>query len=144
MTASTARQTVDAVEALQDAHGLPVTGTVDQATADALGQDLQALGGAAADEALATTAAVQQTLSLAGFWDGPIDGQWTPALTDALKSFQAALGVKPTGTVDAATLAALDKAIATAQEPEPSPTETPTETPAESPSPSPTESESPS
>ena len=137
-------ETVDAVEALQKAHGLPVTGTVDQATADALGQDLQALGGAAADEALASTAAVQQTLSLAGFWDGPIDGQWTPALTDALKSFQVELGVKPTGTVDAATLAALDKAIATAQEPEPSPTETSTETPTESPSPSPTESESPS
>lgn len=126
-------QTVDAVEALQEAHGLPVTGTVDRATAAALDDDLRAAGGAAADEALASTAAVQQTLSLTGFWDGPVDGQWTPALTDALKTFQAELGVKPTGTVDAATLTALDEAIATAQESEPSPTETPTPTSSESP-----------
>ena len=29
---------------------------------------------------------------------------WTPALTEALKDFQTALGVEPTGTVDAATM----------------------------------------
>jgi murein L,D-transpeptidase YcbB/YkuD len=85
--------TVDAVQALQKAHGLPVTGTVDKATQAALQADLQAKGGAAAQQALASTAAVQQTLKLAGFWDGPVDGQWTPALTDALKKFQAELGV---------------------------------------------------
>ena len=62
-----------------------------------------------------TTTAVQQTLKLAGFWDGPVDGEWTPELTDALKEFQTELGVKPTGTVDAATVAALEKAIAEAQ-----------------------------
>jgi murein L,D-transpeptidase YcbB/YkuD len=38
--------TVDAVEALQKAHGLPVTGTVDKATDAALQSDLQAKGGA--------------------------------------------------------------------------------------------------
>jgi peptidoglycan hydrolase-like protein with peptidoglycan-binding domain len=54
---------------------------------------------------------VQQTLKLAGFWDGPVDGEWTPALTEALKEFQTALGVKPSGEVDAATVAALEKAI---------------------------------
>jgi murein L,D-transpeptidase YcbB/YkuD len=105
--------TVDAVKALQKAHGLPVTGTVDKATDAALQADLKAKGGAAAQEAVASTAAVQQTLKLAGFWTGPVDGQWTPALTEALKSFQAALGVEPTGTVDAATIAALERAIAT-------------------------------
>ncbi len=104
--------TVDAVEALQKTHGLPVTGTVDKATAAALQSDLAAKGGAVAQAAVASTAAVQQTLKIAGFWDGPVDGQWTPDLTKALKDFQAALGVKPTGTVDAATLAALEKAIA--------------------------------
>ena len=77
--------TVEAVEALQKAHGLPVTGTVDKATAAALQADLQAKGGAAAQTAVASTAAVQQTLKLAGFWDGPVDGNWTPALTDALR-----------------------------------------------------------
>ncbi len=105
-------QTVAAVEALQQAHGIPVTGTVDKATAAALEADLLAKGGAAAEEALASTAAVQQTLHLAGFWDGPVDGEWTPELTEALESFQTELGVKPTGTVDAATIAALEDAIA--------------------------------
>jgi peptidoglycan hydrolase-like protein with peptidoglycan-binding domain len=113
--------TVDAVEALQKAHGLPVTGTVDKATDAALQSDLQAKGGAAAQESLASTAAVQQTLKLAGYWNGPVDGNWTPALTEALKSFQTALGVKPTGTVDAATIAALEKAIATAKQQKTSP-----------------------
>ena len=104
--------TVDAIEALQQAHGLPSTGTVDKATAAALQSDLAAKGGAIAQEAVASTAAVQQTLKLAGFWDGPVDGEWTPELTKALKDFQTELGVKPTGTVDAATVAALEKAIA--------------------------------
>ncbi len=44
-----------------------------------------------------------------------MDGQWTPALTKALRDFQTKLGVKPTGTVDAATIAALEKAIAEAR-----------------------------
>jgi peptidoglycan hydrolase-like protein with peptidoglycan-binding domain len=111
--------TVDAVSALQRAHGLPVTGTVDKATDAALQADLQAKGGAAAQQATASTAAVQQTLKLAGYWTGPVDGTWTPALTEALKNFQVALGVPPTGTVDAATIAALQKAIADAKQPAP-------------------------
>ena len=106
--------TVDAVEALQRAHGLPITGTVDKATADALQADVATKGDAVAQDAVAATAAVQQTLKLAGFWDGPVDGEWTPAVTTALKDFQTALGVKSTGTIDAATVAALDKAIAEA------------------------------
>ena len=114
--------TVDAVQALQKAHGLPVTGTVDKATDAALQSDLQAKGGAAAQQELTSTAAVQQTLKLAGFWDGPVDGQWTPALTEALKELQSELGVPATGTVDAATVAALEKAIAEAGQPTPSPT----------------------
>ena len=132
--------TVDAVEALQEAHGLPSTGTVDKATADALQDDLAAKGGATAQQEVATTAAVQQTLKLAGFWDGPVDGVWTPALTEALKDFQTELGVEPTGTVDAATLTALEKAIEEAQaEPSESPTSeaaTPSSDPSE---PSPTD-----
>lgn len=107
--------TVDAVKTLQRAHGLPVTGTVDKATDSALQADLQAKGGAAAQDAVASTAAVQQTLKIAGYWTGPVDGKWTPALTEALKSFQTKLGVKPSGTVDAATIAALEHSIATAK-----------------------------
>jgi peptidoglycan hydrolase-like protein with peptidoglycan-binding domain len=127
--------TVAAVESLQESHGLPTTGTVDKATAAALQSDLAAKGGAAEKQSVATTAAVQQTLSLAGFWSGPVDGEWTPALTEALKAFQTELGVEPTGVVDAATIAALERAIAEGSEPEPTPTATPSEG-TESPSPS--------
>jgi peptidoglycan hydrolase-like protein with peptidoglycan-binding domain len=116
---------VAAVESLQKAHGLPVTGTVDKATDAALRADLGAKGGAAAKDAVASTAAVQQTLKLAGYWDGPVDGEWTPALTEAVKTFQTDLGVKPTGEVDAATVAAFEKAIAAAQPPESTPPATP-------------------
>ncbi|TDN90713.1 peptidoglycan-binding domain-containing protein [Microbacterium sp. BK668] len=126
--------TVQAVEELQKASGLPVTGTVDKATAEALQAALAAAGGAAADASLASTAAIQQTLKLLGFWDGPVDGVWTPELTEAVKACQVELGVEPTGTVDAATVAAFQRAVADLTEslaspdpdepqPEPSPEE---------------------
>ena len=104
-------KTVAAVEALQKANGLPQTGTLDKATEKALRSELAAKGGAAAQQQTASTAAVQQTLKFAGYWDGPVDGQWTEALTDALEEVQKDLGVKVTGTVDAATIAAAEKAI---------------------------------
>lgn len=121
--------TAQAVEELQRQNGLPVTGWVDRATAEALQAEIEALGGAAAAEALASTAAVQQTLKLVGFWDGPVDGVWTPELTAAVQEFQVELGVEPTGVVDAATIAAFEKAISELQAagPSPTPTETPTE-----------------
>ena len=126
-------ETVDAVTALQKANGLPQTGTMDKATEAALRAELEAAGGAAAQEAMASTAALQQTLTLAGYWDGPVDGQWTDELTDALKEFQSDLGVKPTGEVDAATITAFEEALAAAQAtPSPSPTpDSPSPTPAE-------------
>ena len=120
-------ETVEAVQALQKANGLPETGTVDKATEAALRAELEAAGGAAAQEEMASTAALQQTLKLAGYWDGPIDGQWTDELTAALKELQTDLGVEPTGEVDAATIAAFEEALAMAQAtPSPSPTPTPT------------------
>ncbi|MFB9311095.1 peptidoglycan hydrolase-like protein with peptidoglycan-binding domain [Agromyces hippuratus] len=124
--------TVQAIEDLQEANGLPVTGTVDKATAAALQAELVALGGAAAQDSLASTAAVQQTLNLVGFWDGPVDGVWTDELTAALQAFQTELGVEPTGAVDAATIAAFEQAIAemTAPDAEPSPSASPTSPPA--------------
>jgi peptidoglycan hydrolase-like protein with peptidoglycan-binding domain len=136
-------ETVDAVQALQKANGLPQTGTMDKATEAALRSELEAAGGAAAQESMASTAAVQQTLKLAGYWDGPVDGQWTDELTDALEEFQTDLGVKPTGTVDAATITAFNEALATAQA-TPSPTPTPEASAPVEPSnePSPTDSAS--
>ncbi len=105
-------QTMDAVKQLQTENGLPTTGYVDQATALALEKKLAALGQQAAAQELTQTASVQTVLKLTGYWTGPIDGKWTQELTDALKGFQTALGVPPTGAVDAATLAAFEQALA--------------------------------
>jgi peptidoglycan hydrolase-like protein with peptidoglycan-binding domain len=118
-------QTEAAVEAVQKAHGLPVTGAVDKATQAALSADLAAKGGAAAQSTLVATAQLQQTLHLAGYWDGPIDGQWTPELTAALQKLQTDLGVEPTGTVDPATVAAFEAAVKALTAPAPAPTPTP-------------------
>ena len=107
--------TANAVKALQKANNLPTTGWADKATAAALDSAVAAKAGAAAKQATIETSAVQSTLKLAGYWTGPVDGNWTPELTTALKNFQTALGVPPTGQVDAATIAALQQAIANAQ-----------------------------
>ena len=101
-------QTVEAVKQFQTATGLPVTGIVDQATALALEKQ------AAADAETQTTV-LQTILKLTGFWDGPIDGNTTPELTDALKAFQTELGVEPTGAVDPPTIAAFLEALAEVQ-----------------------------
>lgn len=121
--------TTAAVQALQKAHGLPETGWMDKATEVALQEDLIAKGGAAALAATASTAALQQTLHLVGYWDGPIDGQPSDELTAALQKFQTDLGVEPTGVVDAATIAAFEKALSdlTGAEPTPEPTPEPSE-----------------
>ncbi len=119
-------ETVAAVQALQKDNGLPQTGTMDKATAAALRAELVAEGGATAQQETASTAAVQQTLVLAGYWDGPVDGVWSDELTEALEAFQSDLGVPVTGTVDAATIAALEALIAGGRE---RPSEGPSATP---------------
>ncbi len=121
--------TVAAVQAFQTAHQLPATGYVDIATSRALAaalaqQDTSAAGQATA-QAIAYASAVQTALKLAGYWNGPIDGQWTDDLTKALQSFQTELGVPSTGTVDTATLAALQQAIKDAKAPAATTTSTP-------------------
>ena len=133
-------ETVDAVQALQKANGLPQTGWMDKATDAALQSELAAAGGAAAQQATASTAAVQQTLTLAGYWDGPIDGEWSDDLTEALEEFQTDLGVPATGTVDAATIAAFNEALANAQE-TPSASASASPEPSEEPSGEPSEEE---
>ena len=87
-----------------------------------------------AEQELVTTAAVQQTLKLLGFWEGPIDGVWSDELTEAVKDFQKELGVEETGEIDADTLAAWEKAFEEFTNPSPSPT--PSAEPTASPSPS--------
>ena len=121
--------TVDAVKRLQADSGLTETGFVDRATAEALDALLADLELQAAAANLTHTASVQTVLTLTGFWQGPVDGVWTDELTAALQDFQTALGVEPTGVVDAATLAAFEQALAGEQasttpttEPAPEPT----------------------
>jgi peptidoglycan hydrolase-like protein with peptidoglycan-binding domain len=104
-------ETVAAVEALQTGTGLPVTGLVDRATAAALEDAVAAAGAESANLAIAHTAALQSILAAAGYWTGPIDGEWTDALTAALQAFQTDLGVPATGALDAATLAAARQAL---------------------------------
>jgi peptidoglycan hydrolase-like protein with peptidoglycan-binding domain len=101
-------QTVAAVEQLQTDSDLPVTGLVDEATARALQEKLEAAG----QEQARQNVVLQTILRLTGFWDGPLDGVWTPELTQALVDFQTELGVEPTGVVDAATIAAFQQALA--------------------------------
>ena len=115
--------TTAAVEALQEEAGLPVTGYVDLATREALDEALAKKGQSAANQAQVEAASVQTVLKLAGFWDGPIDGEWTPELEAALKDFQKELGVEQTGAVDATTLSALEELLVTIQtQASPSPT----------------------
>jgi hypothetical protein len=55
-----------------------------------------------------TVREVQQTLSQRGFDPGPIDGLWGPRTQAALRQFQQAQGMAASGTLDAATMSALD------------------------------------
>ncbi|HTN80073.1 MAG TPA: peptidoglycan-binding domain-containing protein [Acidimicrobiales bacterium] len=112
-------KTLAAVEQVQTEAGLPVTGLVDQATALALDKK-------AAGKALLQTTALQTVLKITGYWAGPVDGKWTPELTDALETFQTDLGVEPTGVIDPATMAAFEQAVEAAQSEPPAPTTTTT------------------
>ncbi len=47
---------------------------------------------------------VQQTLAEAGFYRAGIDGIWGPRTTAALRSYQVANGIPPTGRMDVATV----------------------------------------
>ena len=123
-------ETVSAVEDLQADAGLPVTGLVDMPTRDALDEAVAQAGSSAASQQAIQASSVQTVLKLAGYWPGPVNGEWTPELEQALKDFQRDLGVEPTGAVDAATLAALEDLLVELTAPEP------TETPSPTPSPS--------
>jgi peptidoglycan hydrolase-like protein with peptidoglycan-binding domain len=112
-------ETVAAVKALQASAGLPQSGVVDPATEASMAQQLAAKG----EQQALNVAALQGVLTAAGYYTGPIDGAWTPAVEDALKAYQTAQNLPPTGTMDAATLAAL---LSLGRPAEPAPTTTTT------------------
>ena len=133
--------TVEAVMTLQSESDLPQTGTLDKATDAALSAKLAE---ADSEEAL-TTAALQQTLKLAGYWDGEIDGVWSDELTAAVEQVQSDLGIEVTGEVDALTVAAAQEAFEAAtsgSEETDEPSETATEDSSEEPSDGQSEDES--
>ena len=100
---------VAALKETQAALGVPVTGVYDPATDAALRARL----GAGSSLLTDSTKQLQQLLTTYGFYTGPIDGVYSAATVAGVKALQAALGVPPTGVVDAATLqAAYDKGIA--------------------------------
>ncbi len=91
-----------AIAAFQTSVGLPATGVVDAATEAALRAALGEYG----DLFSTSTLGLQQLLTDLGFYSGPLDGVWSPALTDAIRALQVELGVPPTGVIDAATIRA--------------------------------------
>lgn len=104
--------TITAVEQFQEDNGLPVTGLVDPPTQAAVNV---ALGGRAS----AQVGALQAILIATGYYDGSVDGQWSPEVEAALIALQEDLGLEPTGEIDAATLRALQEALsATDEDPE--------------------------
>lgn len=97
--------TVAAVKALQEQAGLPVTGLMDRASQAALAELL-------AGQSASQVKALQGLLTGLGYWAGPIDGVWTDELGVALARLQSDLGLEPTGTIDIATLLAIQAALA--------------------------------
>lgn len=105
--------TAGAVSVFQQAKGLPATGTVDLATATALG--LVAAKPQLAPGASGTAVQqLQQRLLAAGIRvPGGADGLYGPATATAVRSFQVARQLPATGTVDAWTAAVLAAPAAT-------------------------------
>jgi uncharacterized surface protein with fasciclin (FAS1) repeats len=98
-------ETIGAVEALQEAAGLPVTGLMDPATQAALADEL-------AGQESAQIAALQGLMVATGYYPGPIDGVANDALDAAVKQLQADAGLEANGVIDAATLRAIQLAVA--------------------------------
>ena len=107
--------TVEAVEALQEEAGLPVTGLLDGPTERALEAAVQGQVDTAASGEATHNAAIQGALKVLGYWDGPIDGVWSEELGAAIAELQSDLGIEPTGIVDPATLNALEDALEAAK-----------------------------
>jgi uncharacterized surface protein with fasciclin (FAS1) repeats len=96
--------TIAAVVELQRDAGVPETGLMDPATQAALGALL-------ARSTSAQVGALQGILISTGYYDGAVDGIWSPEVERALKDLQRDLGVPETGVVDTATLRAFERAL---------------------------------
>ena len=97
-----------ALERFQAKNGLSQTGTVDSATAIALGLEASTVLGLTQGASGNKVVELQKTLIAAGHRPtGGADGIFGPATATALKAFQKAKGLSQSGSVDAPTAAAL-------------------------------------
>ena len=108
-----------ALEQFERAHGLQVTGQLNQATVATLGlnpADLLAPAPAGVPTASVPPAeplsrdairAVQSRLRQLGFYSGRIDGIWGPSMQGSLQHFQQGRGLQATGQLNPATVTAL-------------------------------------
>jgi peptidoglycan hydrolase-like protein with peptidoglycan-binding domain len=108
-----------ALEQFQRAHGLQVTGQLNQATIATLGLNPADLLAAAPPgvptasvppaEPLSRDAirAVQSRLRQLGFYSGRIDGIWGPSIQASLQRFQQGRGLQATGQLNPTTITAL-------------------------------------
>lgn len=92
----------DAISQFQADEGLPATGVADDATIAAIAERV----GTRKSATLLATAELQWEMQQLGFYDGPVDGIYRPALADAVRALQASLGVPETGLLDVATVRA--------------------------------------
>jgi len=110
-------RTVSAIGNLQRARGMPASGELDAHTLAVLGflpaaaertaprRPGQALGPADLDPAAIRM--IQQSLGQRGFLSGTADGVWGDNTVGAMRAFQRAQGMEPSGEPDVHTLAAL-------------------------------------
>jgi peptidoglycan hydrolase-like protein with peptidoglycan-binding domain len=97
-----------ALRAFQKSENLQETGQLNPGTLTALGIDADAVG--AADPRMPTSATVrevQERLNSRGYRAGAADGRLGDATRAALRQFQRAENLEPTGKLDSRTLAAL-------------------------------------
>jgi len=90
----------EAVAAFQGDNGLDATGVLDNDT-------LHAMAAASPDSRVSVVAAVQTALAELGFYTDVVDGLPGPNSDEALKAFQADVGVKQSGELDEITFDAL-------------------------------------
>lgn len=112
-----------ALKTFQGRSGLNSSGTVDRATAIALGLESSPFLGLSQGTRSDAVRQLQERLIAAGFTpSGGADGIFGQGTKASLQAFQSAQGLSPTGVVDAASAAALATVSAKA---EPSPAESP-------------------
>ena len=103
----------DALRQFQQAHGLQVTGQLNQATAANLnlapGELLAAVAEQPQERRLNPTEVrnLQVRLRQLGYYRGPVDGEWGPGMQAALQRFQQSSGIQVSGRLNPQSVTAM-------------------------------------